>query len=184
MSDSEKDLAGRALRGDRAAFEQLYRACGRRIRAYFLRSGFGQADADDLLQETFLRAYRALGGFDPQRGAFGAWAGTIARNLARKRWARRRDPEHFDADLAEQTLHAPANPGESPEAREESEALGECLSRLDEPLGRIIRLRYVSAMTTRGIAAETGLAEATVRLRLREAQDRLEACLRRKGILE
>ena len=57
------------------------------------------------------------------------------------------------------------------------------LSLFDMDLGRIIRLRYVQGRTTRGIAAVTEMAEATVRSRLKEAVSLLESCLRDKGVL-
>ena len=49
---------------------------------------------------------------------------------------------------------------------------------------RLMRLRYVSAGTTRGIATATDVPEATVRLRLTEALGLLERCLKSKGVLE
>jgi len=184
MNTSENDLISRCLGGDGAAFHALHAAHVGRIKAYFLRSGFAPADADDLTQEVFVRAFKSLRTFDPVRGTFVQWSAVIARNVARKRYARRPEPEHFDPELAEEMFAAADNPAESPEAREEMDKLAECIGDLPPDLARVVRLRYVEARTTRGIAAATGIPEATVRLRLKEALGRLERGLKQRGVLE
>ena len=81
-------------------------------------------------------------------------------------------------------LAAPDNPGRSAAAREEADAVRDCIDALPDELARVVRLRYVAGRTTRGIAGATGIAEATVRLRLTEALRRLRRCLAAKGVLE
>jgi len=177
-------LVARCLRGDQAALRSLYLAHAGRVKAYFRRSGFADADAEDLTQETFLRAFKSLGGFDAARGALGPWLAAIARNAARKRWARRPEPDSFDPELAEQVLELADNPSGSTETREQLDALAGCLAKLPRDLAEVLRLRYVEARTTRGVAAATGLAEATVRLRLAKALGLIERCMRTKGMLD
>ena len=183
MSEGDGQLISRALAGEGSAYEGLYEAHARRIMAYLLRSGFARADADDLLQETFLRAFRSLGTFDDARGSFRTWVSAIARNVARKHWQRRSEAEDFDPELAEDVLVAADNPTETAAAREEMDAVGECVAALPEELRRIVRLRYVEGRTTRGVAAAAGIPEATVRLRLKEAHARLQQCLKARGVM-
>jgi RNA polymerase sigma-70 factor (ECF subfamily) len=183
VDEPEAQLVLRCLSGDASAFEALYAAHAGRIAAYFLRSGFPRTDADDLTQETFTRAFRSLHTFDAARGAFRPWVATIARNVARKRWGRRAEPGNFDPELAEETLGRPDDPHARAQRQEEIDAVRECVARLPEPLGRIVRLRYVEGRSTRGVAAETGIPEATVRSRLAEAHERIERCLAAKGVL-
>ncbi len=183
MAD-ERELVRLALHGERAAFEQLYAAHARRVLAYLYRCGFAPATADDLVQETFLSAYASLETFDGERGGFSAWVGGIARNAARKHWARRKDGESFDPALAEQVLAGGEEPAETAESNEEISAVRACVETLPEELRRIVRLRYVDGRTTRGVAAAAGLPEATVRLRLEQAGELLARCLRSKGVLE
>lgn len=171
------------LRLGAESFDALYAAHGRRVKAYFVRCGFSPADADDRTQEVFLRAFRSAGTFDPARGAAGAWLAAIARNVARRYWSRPK-PADFDPELAEEVFAAASNPGESPEVREEIDAVRACVESLPPELGQIVRLRYVEARTTRGIAAAVGMPEATVRSRLAEAMGALRQCLRGRGILE
>jgi len=184
MDEEDRQLVQRCQRGDSSAYERLYALHAGRIGAYFRRSGFAGADAEDHMQETFANAFASLKTFDPGRGAFGAWLAAIARNVARKHFSRRPRPEHFDPELAEATFAAGGNPGLASQLREEIEAVRGCVDALPEELAGIVRLRYVDGRTTRGIAAATGMPEATVRLRLDQARQSLQRCLREKGILE
>ena len=184
VDEDTAERISRCLAGDASACEALYGRHARRVTAYFLRSGFARADADDLVQETFLRAFRSLQTFDAGKGAFGAWLSAIARNVARRRWAGRREPDSFDPEMAEAVLAGGDNPGSVAAGREELDALRACIEQLPDELAAIVRLRYVEARTTRGVAAAAGIPEATVRLRLAEARERLARCLRSKGVLE
>jgi len=184
MSDEECQLVDRALGGEEAAAQTIYTAHAGRVKAYFLRSGFGRSDADDLTQEVFFRAFKSLGTFQPQRGALRQWLGAIARNVARRHFSRRTDPESFDPELAEEMFAGGDNPGAGAAAREEFEAVRACVAALPAELGQIVRLRYVEARTTRGIAAVTLVPEATVRLRLKQAMELLARCLKDRGFVE
>jgi len=175
-------LISRCREGDEWACRQLYKSGAPRVAGYFRRSGFDPSAVDDLTQETFARVFKSLGRFDPAKGAFFGWLGAIARNVARKRWKRAPAPENFDPELAEEMFADPA--AQSPEHREEIMAVGDCVDRLEDQGGALVRMRYVRGMTTRGIAAETGIPESTVRSRLAEALAGIEECLRGKGILE
>ncbi len=180
----ENELAKRGAAGDTAALQELHAANAPRLKAYFLRSGFRESDADDLTQEVFLLALKALHRFDPALAGFGTWLGTIARNLARKRFRRQRNPLHFDAELADEVLATDGNPGGSPELRERLAALPDCIAALGPELERLVRLRYVEGRTTRGIADASEVSEPTIRLRLKEAMVLIEQCLRRKGLFK
>jgi RNA polymerase sigma-70 factor (ECF subfamily) len=77
---ADLELAARCRAGDADAFEELYRQHARRLFNLVLRM-IGSADeAEDLLQEVFLQAWRRAPEYDPQRGSFSAWIFTIARN--------------------------------------------------------------------------------------------------------
>jgi RNA polymerase sigma-70 factor (ECF subfamily) len=183
MTGGDPERAAGQSAGGAPDFETLYREHAGGVAAYFERSGFAAADADDLAQQTFVRAYRSLATFDPRRGTPAEWLAAIARNVARKAWRRRRDAGWFDPALAEDVLRAPEDAADSPGAREEIRAVAECVEALPADLARVVRMRYVEGRTTRGIAEAVGLAEATVRLRLQEALDAVARCLRAKGVL-
>lgn len=173
----------RCLAGDRPAFAELHAAHAPGIGAFFLRSGFAPADAEDLTQETFLRAFRSLATFDADKAAFVTWLGTIARNVARKQWQRRRPEVDIDADFAQDVLSDDSDVVADIADTEALGALGGCVGALDADMARLVRLRYVKALTTRGIAKELGIPESTARLRLADAHQRLQRCMKGKGFL-
>ncbi len=183
MEANEAELIEQCLRGDQTSCSLLYSTYAGLVRAYLQRCGFGSTDADDLTQEVFVRVFKSLKTFKPAKGTFRQWLGAITRNVARKRWRRRPEPENFDPELAEEVFATYGNPGQTPEAREEVDAVRLCVQTLPADLTRIIRLRFVQGRTTRGIASAIEMAEATVRLRLKEAVALLESCLRDKGVL-
>jgi RNA polymerase sigma-70 factor (ECF subfamily) len=125
---------------------------------------------------------RSLPSFDPAKGSFRAWLATIARNLARNRWAGRAQPDSFDPDLAEVMLLDEHNPSVPAERREQLSALDDCVAQLPTMLAVLVRLRYVEGKTTRAMSDATGMPESTVRKRLDEARSALARCLEQKGI--
>lgn len=183
LDQSDSYLAARIAQGDQDAARLLYVRHIRRVQTYFERSGFCGPDADDLSQQTFIRAFRALPGFDAGRAEFRVWLGAVARNVARRQWGRRNVAADLDPELAEQMFASTDNPGTESAFREQCAAVADCVKRLDEPHRTIITLRYVEGLSTRAIAGRIELAESTVRLRLTEAMGQLQRCLGGKGIL-
>lgn len=86
MAD-ERRLVERAQRGDGDAFEQLYRTYVDRVHAYIVFRVREQELAEDLTQEVFIQALRALDGFD-WRGSLAPWLLRIARNTVVDHWRR------------------------------------------------------------------------------------------------
>lgn len=91
--DSDADLAARAVKGDRPAFNRIVQRYQEPLYR-FIRRYVGDADeAYDLLQETFVSAWQALGRYDPARPA-ATWLRRIALNKCRD-WGRRRAVRRF-----------------------------------------------------------------------------------------
>lgn len=182
MDKTNSELVARCIDGDEAAFGPLHAACAGHIKAYFLRLGFAVADADDLTQAVFVRAFKSLRSFNRTREPLGMWLASIARSVARRELGRRTEAENFDPLLAEDVFAVSMGPGT--EASEEAVALSQCIDALPPELAQVVHLRYVKGMTTRGIAAAAGTSEATVRLRLNDMLSLLRGCLSAKGFLE
>lgn len=91
--ESDADLAARAVKGDRPAFNRIVQRYQEPLYR-FIRRYVGDADeAYDLLQETFVSAWQALGRYDPTRPA-ATWLRRIALNKCRD-WGRRRAVRRF-----------------------------------------------------------------------------------------
>jgi RNA polymerase sigma-70 factor (ECF subfamily) len=76
------DLARRLKTRDAGAMRELYDRYGRLVYSLILRMVRNSAAAEDLVQETFLRVWNRIQGFDAERGALGPWVLTVARNRA------------------------------------------------------------------------------------------------------
>src|SRR5262245_58680825 len=122
MSKSDEALVGQAQRGDRAAFEEIVRRTSRLLFACLYLETGGSHRAENLLQETWLRAYRSLGGLN-SADRLRTWLLTIAQNVladdvrGATRW-KRAAPSRVRAEaLANQPGRAP--PPEEEAARAE-----------------------------------------------------------------
>ena len=170
--DEELALTRAAANGDRHAFSALYER-HRGVVAGRLRRLVGHsATVDDLVQDTFLRAYRSLGGF---RGgsSFRAWLLGIATHAARseQRRAGRSIWRLFSAPAEEAALIGQvAVPADAHPARS---ALRSALDRLSAPLRQAVVLSDVEGRTLHEIAGDLQLSINTVAARVRRGRSAL-----------
>jgi RNA polymerase sigma-70 factor, ECF subfamily len=180
-------LAARAADGDDVAFERIMRRHNRllfRTARSILKS---DTEAEDALQEAYLRAWRALGSFRSE-ARLSTWLVRIVINEALGR-LRRRGAQvlAFDAtvDLADVTLEdvMEGNPDDRPDRaamRSEVRALMEaCIDALPEAFRTVFMLRAVEEMSVEEVPAALGLPEATVRTRFFRARGLLREGLAR-----
>ncbi len=93
-------LAARAVGGDRGAFEQIYRRHAARIHGLCLRLTSDRGQAEILTQDTFVKAWLALGGWSGQ-APLGAWLGRIAVNRWRDQWRSEQRARRWLVDTGE-----------------------------------------------------------------------------------
>lgn len=133
-----------------------------------LRRLAGADDAEDLTQETFIRAYRALHGYEPERIRslrLRGWIWTIALNLGRNH-ARDRSRRPMPVQLEDRFGVWDAEPPDS-------EAWDRRLGRLSVPQRRAVVLRHVVGLDYAEIAEATGRAEGTVKSDVHRGLERL-----------
>ena len=82
LSQGDGDLLARLQRRDPQALAELYDRYGRMVFGLILRIVQDRGTAEDLVQETFLRVWNRVGGFDSEQGAVGPWLLAVARNRA------------------------------------------------------------------------------------------------------
>lgn len=163
------DLASPDASQRRAAFRLVFQSHGPELRGFLLRAGAGP-EADDLLQETFLRAYRALAQRPPT--TLRAWLFGIARNLLIDH-ARRRERQG-------KVFRLLPPPEAAPEQDPEQEARVQAGLADLEPSERLLLLqRYGAATPLRELAAAGDCTERTVRNRLQRALEHLTQALLR-----
>jgi RNA polymerase sigma-70 factor (ECF subfamily) len=166
------ELVRLARRGDRHAFGRLVRRHQRRVFALGIRWLRSADDADDLVQETFVRAWQALSRFDESR-PFAPWLITIAVNRAKTRVARARSAEELDDRIPWE--------GPSPEADAEASLLARdvraAVDALPEEQRIVIHLRAVEDLSYREIADALEIPVGTVMSRLSRARETLRRSL-------
>jgi RNA polymerase sigma-70 factor (ECF subfamily) len=172
----DAELAAAAKNGDRCAFGTLIRRHQRRIFAIAMRFLGNQADAEDLVQETFLRAWRAIGSFEPER-PFAPWLLKIASNRALTELeGRRRRPQE---ELSETLVARVPSPEEETERRRLEESLHVAVTALPEDQRMILLLRVMEGLSYRAIAATLDVPVGTVMSRLSRARETLRKRVRR-----
>ena len=144
-----------------------------------------RADAEDVVQDACLRAFRAVGGF--AGGSARAWMLTIVRNCAYA-WLRKNRPAAVvpveDLESAEAAQARPGDPEtETPEtaliAKADGARLAAAIAALPDPFRETLVLRDVQGLDYREIAEVTGVPMGTVMSRLARARGRLIATLGR-----
>lgn len=172
--DLEGDLLERFVRGDQFAFELLFRRFEVDVYRWILRIVRDRSAAEDVLVETFWRAYRGRARFDPSR-SFGAWMRRIATNAAldHLRAARRRAGWR----TADDTLPAPAEPD-----RALAESIALAFDQLPPRLRVVAALALIEEQPHAEIADALDLPIGTVKSRVFRAVRALRKELARLGI--
>lgn len=167
-------LALRAAAGDQEAFTALVERLAPALHRYLVTTGATVADADDLVQEAFIRAHAALPGFDP-RYAFTTWLYTIAHRLRLNRVARARVSVPLEA--VPEPAQAEQEPAEErPEAATDLWATARRL--LPARQAEALWLRYGEDLAIPDIARILDLTGVHVRVLLHRARARLARHLR------
>lgn len=170
----------RAARMDAAAWEALVQAHQQAVfRLAYLFTG-DPDEAEDIAQEAFIKAFRAIDQMDPRR-PFRPWVLGIAANLARNRL---RGGRRYLAALQRFAMRDPeaartTHPG--PELQGDARALWETVRRLSLEDQQVIYLRYFLELPEDAAAAALGIAPGTVKSRLHRALKRLRERLEQEA---
>jgi RNA polymerase sigma-70 factor, ECF subfamily len=175
-------LVRAAQAGDRAAFGRLYERYARMVHGILL-AKVPVSAVDDLLQDVFLRALRRLSTLR-ESGSFGAWLGTIARNLANDYHRRSLPAEPLaddapDTNLPENDLGSVVHRAEHRKVEHAASAatILDAIRSLPEAYRETLILRLVEGLTGPEIAARTGLTHGSVRVNLHRGMEQLRAKL-------
>jgi RNA polymerase sigma-70 factor (ECF subfamily) len=172
---TDEQLAALAQQGCRASFEELMRRFQARV-LHFLRQRGGEFDAEDLLQETFLRAYRNLHRYQG-RWRFATWLFTIARRLSINHHRRMR-PETGCPELRRMPSRW-AGPLETALENEGRRGLWAVAAEvLSEAEVSALWLHYMEEMPVREIAAVLKRSRVSVKTMMFRARKKLMPRLR------
>jgi RNA polymerase sigma-70 factor (ECF subfamily) len=172
-------VLARIAGGEAGAFGEIVTRYQRPLFGFLGRMGLAQAHAEDIAQDTFLRAWRHLGSFEPARAEFSTWLFTIARNAAlndRARPAARNERTAGEAESGEAVCEQPG-PDEALQAARRRQRLRAALCRLDAADRTLLALAYTRDLRLDAIARIEGCTLAAIKTRLHRARRQLQEIL-------
>jgi len=173
----ERELIGRARVGDVGAFEALADVHADRL--YTVALGFlgDGGEAEDVVQETLLRAWLGIRRFEGRAMVF-TWLHRIAVNES-NRALERRQKRRANVRVDQQSVELPApardGPASHAERQELREALQLAIGQLSVPCRTALVLRDIEGLSTREAAEIAGVGEAAFKSRLHQARLRVRA---------
>lgn len=170
----ERDIAPwleRARAGDPDAYGEVVVRLSAWLRARLRRTVRDEDALDDVVQDTFVRAWERLDRHDPTR-PFAPWLARIGVNLALDR-IRRQGVRHEVDDAVLETVAVPADALDRVDARQALDHVDAALDELPADWALVLRLKAVEEMSTKEIATAMGIPEGTVLSRISRARARL-----------
>jgi RNA polymerase sigma-70 factor, ECF subfamily len=177
--DEERELLVRVQAGDRGAFEVLVTRQLPRARLIARRLMQDPDDADDLVQDAFLRALERIETFDTSR-AFEPWFTRLLVNLGRD-LHRKQKVRHSDAHDPD-AIPGGVRPDREVERSDLRRSLAQALETLSERQRLVLTLFEIDGRSTEEIAGMLGVTQVTVRWHLHQARRTLRTAL--KGWIE
>jgi RNA polymerase sigma-70 factor (ECF subfamily) len=175
LRESDRELVERLQRRDTQAMADLYDRFGRLVYSVIYAIVRDSGTAEDLLQETFIRIWNRVSGFDGQRGALGPWLLTVARNRAidhiRSAGARNSKNLFELEEWEHQSTQIDAEVGL--QNKDQAKIIRAALNKLTENQRRVIELAYYEGLSQTEIAEKLGEPLGTVKTWVRGALKKL-----------
>ena len=178
MADASeiKDLLSRVALRDRAAFKALYERTNAKLLGVTLRILSNRSEAEDALQEVFIKVWQRAEGYRPDSASPMTWLITIARNHAIDR-VRARKAVHTDIDEALDISDSGMTPEQSAVNADEGRRIDECMGQLKPDRAEAVRRAYVEGESYNELAERLSVPLNTVRTWLRRSLLALRECL-------
>lgn len=177
-TSDDREWAARAATGDQGAFRAIYRAYVKPV--YWIAHGIlgSPADAEDVVQETFVVAWRKLPGLELASDSLLPWLATICRFQAANRLRILRRDRANTADALDEALPDTVSVEDQVISSALADRIAEEVGRLDEVDRRIFRLCAVEGYAYQVAADELGVSHAVVRNRLSRVRTRLRSAVK------
>lgn len=178
-NDGEADIAAliaRVVLADRKAFEALYRATNRKLFGVCLRMLQDKADAEEALQEVYVKVWKNASGYRSETARPMTWLISVARNHAVDVLRRRRQVSE-DLETAEEVADPQAGPEDAAIVASEGRRIEDCMSLLEDDRAEAVRSAYVEGLSYLELAGRHGVPLNTMRTWLRRSLLKLRECL-------
>ena len=171
LAESDALLAEELCKGDKAAAEELVNRYYERIYLFMRAVGHDRQISEDLVQETFLRAWCHIGQLRDGK-ALNGWLFRIASNVSKLHHRRHKDRASVDLD----SIDLPAGGTDAPRRAGDREQMGhlhEAVARLPWKLKQAIVLHYMEQLTITEAAQAAGIRQGTLKSRLNRGLEAL-----------
>lgn len=184
VSKADEQLVARVQNGDKHSFDLLVLKYQHKVLGLVRRFVKDHAEAEDVAQDTFIKAYRAISSF---RGdsAFYTWLYRIAVNTAKNAIDTRKrrpgsdvDVDDMEDSVFEGNLKVDENPESLMAGQDLHRVIEEALAGLPEDLRRALILREFDGLSYEDIAQEMGCPIGTVRSRIFRAREAIDEAIR------
>jgi RNA polymerase sigma factor (sigma-70 family) len=187
---NDTDLVCAAQSGDHLAFSELWRRYSKKMFSMIMRITRNHEDAEDALQESFMRAYTHLTDFHG-KSKFSSWMTSIAINSALMSLRKRRSRPTCSIDGDDSDLPSDyREPVSSARNAEDECILGEqrrnvsaAMARLRNPLRGVLEIHLVQGGKVEELAGVTGISVSAAKSRLMRAKNEIRDTMRRRGQL-
>jgi len=160
--ESEESLVARAISHDRAAFTALYEKYVNQIyRHAYYRVG-NQADAEDITEEVFIRAWKSIGRFKQTGAPFVSWLITITRNQIIDYY--RAQKSHISLDKIEVAASSDSEPGKIAELNSNRERIRSAIRKLKGDKQKVIMMHFIDGFSYSQIASALKKSEGAIRV--------------------
>ena len=176
--NEEHTLIAQAQAGSKTAYEQLVLRYQRLVVSVAYHHGLDLATAEDVAQETFIKAWLALARFKPSGGGLRAWLCRIAINIATD-VHRREQPTD---ELTEEISNGENNPAHQLEANDQIQIVRRALAQLPPASRAALTLREYEGLSYTEIAEALDIPIGTVMSRLSYARNRLRELLAQENV--
>lgn len=171
MDEKLIDLIQRAQSGDRQAFGEIYKLYVQKIYRYCLINVKRKEVAEDICQETFVKAWKSLSSFSIiNGGTIQSFLFTIARNLIID--LSRKKKEHSIDEY--EHIESTEDIFDTVEKNESIQRVHFAISKLDEIDRQIVILRYFEEMSTQEVAQIVGIKDGALRVRIHRVMSKLK----------
>ena len=174
----ERRILERMAAGEGDALRELYDIHARAVYSLAVRILRSQSDAEDIVQEVFVQAWRNATRYDASRGTVAGWLLMQAKSRAIDRLrARRARPEHTDDSQRPEPADATAGPDVQIVRGEQAERVREALEQLPRLQRTAVELAYYEGLTHAEIAEQLEQPLGTVKTRIRQGLLKLRQAL-------
>lgn len=174
LTDIETELVAQLQSGDENAFAELYDRYSAMLYGIITRIVSDEEDAANLLQDCFIKIWRNIQSFDPEKGRFATWLINVARNTAidftrSKYFSQRRKNQNLDFLVSSETARSATH------LAEETLGLRQLVDKLTPVCRQVIEWMYFDGFTQQEIADNFGIPLGTVKSRTRLALKELRS---------